>query len=95
MNRPKRPTFTPQRRKKPQPNRGPARAIGGPRRRSPLDFVPNTETEKFRVQSQWRGSPATSAIQRGTYLGFLKDGGKEAVAWVDAGDGAEINAARE
>lgn len=48
MNRPKRPTFTPQRRKKPQPNRAPARSLGGPRRRSPLDSVPNTE-EKFRV----------------------------------------------
>lgn len=49
MNRPKRPTFMPQRRKKPQANRAPARAVGGPRRRSPLDFVPNTGEQKFRV----------------------------------------------
>jgi hypothetical protein len=49
MNRPKRPTFTPQRRKKPPPNRAPARTIGGPRRRSPLDFVPTTAEQKFRV----------------------------------------------
>ena len=49
MNRPKRPIFNPQRRRKPQPNRGPARAVGGTRRRSPLDFVPTTEDSKFRV----------------------------------------------
>ena len=49
MNRPKRPTFMPQRRKKAQPNRAPARAVGGPRRRSPLDFVPTTGDQKFRV----------------------------------------------
>jgi hypothetical protein len=49
MNRPKRPPFSPQRKKKPQPNRAPARALGGPRRRSPLDFVPTTEEQKFRV----------------------------------------------
>ena len=49
MNRPKRPTFTPQRRKKPQPNRAPARTVGGPRRRSPLDLVPNTPEQQFRV----------------------------------------------
>ena len=49
MNRPKRPTFTPQRRKKPQPNRAPARTLGGPRRRSPLDTVPATPELKFRV----------------------------------------------
>jgi hypothetical protein len=49
MNRPKRPTFMPQRRKKPQPNRAPARTLGGPRRRSPLDFVPNTPEQQFRV----------------------------------------------
>jgi hypothetical protein len=48
MNRPKRPPFPPQRRKKP-PARAPVRTIGGPRRRSPLDFVPNTEEQKFRV----------------------------------------------
>jgi hypothetical protein len=49
MNRPKRPTFMPQRRKKVQPNRAPVRAAGGPRRRSPLDFVPTTGDQKFRV----------------------------------------------
>jgi hypothetical protein len=49
MNRPKRPTFPPQRRRKPQPNRAPARSLGGPRRRSPLDFVPNTPEHKFQV----------------------------------------------
>jgi hypothetical protein len=49
MNRPKRPPFTPQRKKKPQPNRAPVRSLGGPRRRSPLDFVPTTGDEKFRV----------------------------------------------
>ena len=48
MNRPKRPIM-PQRRKKPAPARTPARGIGGPRRRSPLDFVPTTENDKFRV----------------------------------------------
>jgi hypothetical protein len=49
MNRPKRPPFPPQRRKKPPPNRAPARTPGGARRRSPLDFLTNTETQKFRV----------------------------------------------
>jgi hypothetical protein len=49
MNRPKRPMPGMQRRRKPQPNRAPARAIGGPRRRSPLDFVPTTGDQKFRV----------------------------------------------
>src|SRR2546426_401721 len=49
MNRPKRPTFMPQRRKKAQPNRAPIRAAGGPRRRSALDLVPTTDDQKFRV----------------------------------------------
>jgi hypothetical protein len=49
MNRPRRPPFPPQRRKKPQANRPATRTPGGPRRRSPLDFIPNTTDPKFRV----------------------------------------------
>jgi hypothetical protein len=49
MNRPKRPIGGPQRRRKPQPNRGPARTPGGPRRRSPLDFVPSNGEHKFHI----------------------------------------------
>jgi hypothetical protein len=49
MNRPRRPPFSPAKKRKPAPNRGPATGHGGPRRRSPLDMVPNTAESRFRV----------------------------------------------
>jgi hypothetical protein len=48
MNRPRRPPFSPAKKRKPTPNRGPATGHGGPRRRSPLDMVPNTAESRFR-----------------------------------------------
>jgi hypothetical protein len=49
MNRPRRPFPTPAKKRKTTPSRGPATGQGGPRRRSPLDLVPNTPDVRFRV----------------------------------------------
>ena len=48
MNRPRRPPFTPARKKKPTPNRGPL-TTGPPRRRSPLDHIPANIEPRFKV----------------------------------------------
>jgi hypothetical protein len=48
MNRPKRPTFSPPRKKKPTVAR-PADGGGPPRRRSPLDYVPQNVEPRFQV----------------------------------------------
>lgn len=48
MNRPKRPTFVPGRKKKPTVRRD-AENTGAPRRRSPLDNVPATAEPRFEV----------------------------------------------
>ena len=48
MNRPRRPPFTPARKKKPTPNRGPV-TTGPPRRRSPLDHIPANIEPRFKV----------------------------------------------
>jgi hypothetical protein len=48
MNRPKRPPFTPARKKKPTPARSPV-TTGPPRRRSPLDYIPANIEPRFKV----------------------------------------------
>ena len=48
MNRPKRPFFSPARKKKPTAGRT-TENTGPPRRRSPLDFVPTTTQLRFQI----------------------------------------------